>query len=112
MQKIMAMDELPMGEAKSVMIDDHEIIIVHAEEGFRAFLNWCPHLGIELNFMPDQFLDPEGRYLFCANHGALFEPDQGACIAGPCAGDRLVAVDIIEKDQFVHLVKLPDNPRI
>ena len=55
MQKIMAMDELPMGEAKSVMIDDHEIIIVHAEEGFRAFLNWCPHLGIELNFMPDQF---------------------------------------------------------
>jgi nitrite reductase/ring-hydroxylating ferredoxin subunit len=32
--------------------------------------------------------------LLCASHGALFEKEQGLCIAGPCAGKSLKPVPL------------------
>jgi len=34
----------------------------------------------------------------CANHGALFEPENGACLSGPCSGDSLTAVPLDVRD--------------
>ncbi|HBY47735.1 MAG TPA: (2Fe-2S)-binding protein, partial [Alcanivorax sp.] len=47
---------------------------------------------------PDQFMDDDGRFLVCANHGALFEPENGACLSGPCSGDSLTAVPLDVRD--------------
>jgi nitrite reductase/ring-hydroxylating ferredoxin subunit len=47
---------------------------------------------VTLNWMPDQFLDLEGRYIQCATHGALFRFEDGLCLAGPCPGKRLEPV--------------------
>ncbi|GGY83381.1 Rieske (2Fe-2S) protein [Marinobacter zhanjiangensis] len=57
-----------------------------------AYRNQCPHLGITLNWMPERFMDLDNCFIHCANHGALFVPESGDCIAGPCEGDRLMAV--------------------
>lgn len=59
-----------------------------------AYRNQCPHLGIPLNWMPERFLDPDSCFLHCANHGALFTPESGDCIAGPCQGDSLTSVPL------------------
>ncbi|WP_202980281.1 Rieske (2Fe-2S) protein [Marinobacter fonticola] len=59
-----------------------------------AYLNYCPHLGIELNWQPDRFMDPDNCFIQCATHGALFTVDDGHCIAGPCAGDQLIALNV------------------
>lgn len=62
----------------------------------RAWLNVCPHQGRPLNFAPDRFLtDPEQR-LVCAHHGAVFEPDAGVCVSGPCQRASLTAVPVRE----------------
>jgi nitrite reductase/ring-hydroxylating ferredoxin subunit len=62
----------------------------------RAWYNVCPHQGRALNFAPDRFIsDDEGRLVCCA-HGAVFEPDRGRCISGPCQNAELKAVAISE----------------
>ncbi|MEX0915350.1 MAG: Rieske (2Fe-2S) protein [Wenzhouxiangellaceae bacterium] len=64
----------------------------------RAWLNVCPHQGRSLNWAPDKFLvDDQGR-LVCAAHGAVFEPADGSCVSGPCAGAALREVNVTEYD--------------
>ena len=70
-------------------------------------MNWCPHLGIELNFMPDQFMDEENTFIMCANHGALFEVESGNCLSGPCANECLKAVELEVRDGQICLGELP-----
>lgn len=91
-RRLCRLDDIPQDGAIGLDMDGHALVAVRRDGNVHLYLNWCPHLGIELNFMPDDFLDSEGQFLICSNHGALFEIDSGACISGPCAGDNLVPV--------------------
>lgn len=73
----------------------------------RAYLNRCPHMGIELNWMPGHFMDTDNLFLQCSTHGALFKPGDGECIAGPCQGDALTALDVRKTGQMLE-VRLPE----
>ncbi|MGO1502642.1 MAG: Rieske (2Fe-2S) protein [Marinobacter sp.] len=73
----------------------------------RAYLNQCPHMGVELNWMPGRFMDIDNLFLQCSTHGALFKPGDGECIAGPCQGDALTALDLREHQGNLE-VRLPD----
>lgn len=102
MQPVFAACELDEDQARGIEIDGKSIVLVKKDGQVHAYLNWCPHLGIELNFMPDQFLDSDNAFLMCANHGALFEIDSGHCLSGPCSGDALMKIDVkIEGDQIL-----------
>lgn len=76
----------------------------------KAYLNRCPHLGIELNWMPGRFMDPDNLFLQCSTHGALFKPSNGECIAGPCQGDALIALDL-RNNHGVLEVRVPAAPK-
>ena len=67
-------------------------IVLRAEGALRVYANRCPHRGTELDWLPGRFLDSSGKHLHCATHGALFRPETGECIAGPCRGQALEAV--------------------
>ncbi len=71
----------------------------------RAFVNRCPHLGVELDWQPGEFFEGTGLYLVCSTHGALFEPASGFCFAGPCRGASLERVDIAEQGGRIVLLK-------
>ncbi|HDZ38783.1 MAG TPA: Rieske (2Fe-2S) protein [Marinobacter sp.] len=73
----------------------------------RAYLNQCPHMGIELNWAPGRFMDADNLFLQCSTHGALFKPRDGECIAGPCQGDALTELDIRESNGTLE-VRLPE----
>ena len=64
----------------------------------RAYVNRCPHLGVELDCQPGQFFEETGLYLVCSTHGAIFEPGSGLCVAGPCRGARLQAIAVSEHE--------------
>lgn len=57
-----------------------------------VYVNACPHLGLPLEMVPDQFLDADGRYLVCSAHGARFRLEDGRCVSGPCSGEALESV--------------------
>ncbi len=70
--------------------------------GVHAYVNVCPHRGTSLDWQPGEVFDESGLYLICATHGALFEPDTGICIAGPCQGARLQRIAVrLEADHVV-----------
>lgn len=73
-----------------------------------AYINRCPHLGIELNWQPERFFDLEQTFIQCSTHGALFLPDTGHCIAGPCAGEHLIAMPVREHNGAVEVRISPD----
>ncbi|KKN25775.1 hypothetical protein LCGC14_0881390 [marine sediment metagenome] len=71
----------------------------------RVYLNFCPHLGIPLNWQPDAFMSLEGTHIQCATHGALFELENGYCFSGPCRGESLTALNVeVNSDGQVHLI--------
>ncbi|WP_286221755.1 Rieske (2Fe-2S) protein [Marinobacter apostichopi] len=73
----------------------------------QAYVNQCPHLGIELNWMPGKFMDADNLFIQCSTHGALFKPGTGECIAGPCQGDALTALDLRIESGAIQ-IRLPE----
>lgn len=89
-------DEIPPESAIGRDIDaggrQVPLIVVRHGGAVAAYLNSCPHVGVRLEWQPDDFLDITGTYLLCSSHGALFEKAGGRCLAGPCRGAALVPV--------------------
>ena len=80
-----------------------DLFVVRFDGEVRAYLNSCPHTGGPLDWVPDQFLSLDRRHIQCSTHAALFRWQDGACIAGPCAGDVLTALPVEVVDDRVLL---------
>lgn len=92
-------EDLVAGKARSFQVGKTRIVVVCTLQGsVHAYLNRCPHLGVPLNWGDDQFMDSDGSLLRCATHGALFEPDSGLCILGPCRGEHLWQLECSIRD--------------
>jgi nitrite reductase/ring-hydroxylating ferredoxin subunit len=64
----------------------------------RAYVNRCAHVPIELDWQEGQFFDLSGVYLMCSTHGAIYAPESGHCLGGPCRGGRLRPIELIERE--------------
>jgi nitrite reductase/ring-hydroxylating ferredoxin subunit len=104
---LVTLERLPDGafaEVEVVLEGDAESLIVYRDgDHVRAWLNICPHAGRRLDWAPGQFLKSKDGYLVCAAHGASFELAGGECVAGPCRGESLRAVDVDVRDGAVWL---------
>lgn len=80
-----------------------QAFVIAFDGNVHAYVNRCPHQGTELDWQPGQMFDDSGLYLVCATHGALFQPDSGRCVGGPCQGATLVKIAVDEIDNRVHL---------
>lgn len=54
-----------------------------------GYVDRCPHAARPLAPIEDRYLTREKDFLLCSVHGALFQIEDGVCVAGPCAGQRL-----------------------
>ncbi len=63
--------------------------VVRRGETVAGYLDSCPHMGLPLAKQLDDYLTGSGDWIECDWHGALFQPDDGLCVAGPCMGQRL-----------------------
>lgn len=100
MNRLFNITDITEDKAKGFTINEHSLFAVKKDGQIYLYLNKCPHLNINLEFRPDDFLDSENNFIQCVNHGALFEIESGRCIAGPCSGQSLTPVKFkIENDQ-------------
>jgi nitrite reductase/ring-hydroxylating ferredoxin subunit len=83
-------------------------MVVRVGEGdaavVRAYVNSCPHVGLPLNLSGDNFFDLDGKLLLCQMHGALFRPEDGVCVSGPCEGDALKSLPVELRDGEIWLL--------
>ncbi len=77
--------------------------VVRSTAGVSAFLNRCGHRDLELDWSPGEFFDLDARLLICATHGALYDPQTGACKGGPCNGVGLHPLSVTEEGGLVYL---------
>ncbi|QWF18130.1 Rieske (2Fe-2S) protein [Lysobacter capsici] len=92
-------------EAEASIDGDAESLLLYRDgDAVRAWLNICPHAGRRLDWAPGQFLKTKDGLLVCAAHGASFELLGGECVAGPCRGESLRAVEVVVRDGAVWLV--------
>lgn len=61
----------------------------------RKFRLVCDGEEVEgLDWMENRFFTPDGEYLMCQTHGALYDPETGHCLAGPPVGETLCRLPI------------------
>lgn len=82
---------------------DVEAFLVCFKGNYFAYRNQCPHTGANLNWQPEQFFNYEGDLLQCSLHGALFNPDDGKCIRGPCLGQGLAVLQVEVEDNVIFV---------
>lgn len=106
-QNVCQANDLKDGSAIEFTLDGTACFAFKLNVLVAAYVNRCPHLGIELNWMPQRFFDIERTFIQCSTHGALFTPDRGTCIAGPCQGDSLSPLECVVRDGAV-MVRMPE----
>ena len=100
MTRLCHVNDIDEGASKGFEINDKKLFAVKKDAVIYVYENRCPHLGIELEWLEDQFLDSEGALIQCSTHGALFLIEDGNCISGPCAGQQLRPIDtVIQADE-------------
>jgi nitrite reductase/ring-hydroxylating ferredoxin subunit len=86
-------DEIAEGKSKGFQIDETFLFAVRKHGQVHIYENSCPHLGIQLEWQADEFLDIDASMIQCSSHGALFKIDDGECVLGPCQGQSLNKID-------------------
>jgi len=61
---------------------------------YYAYVNRCRHMPTPLDFVRDEFVSEDGRFLRCYTHGALYEFATGLCVDGPCKGESLYRLPV------------------
>lgn len=107
-QTLCHIDAIAEGQSKGFETEGQAIFVVRQGTQYHVYHNSCPHLGINLEWQDDQFLDMDGQLIQCAMHGALFLIDTGMCIAGPCQGQRLKVVEHRIRDEQLEVQLLPN----
>ncbi len=110
-----AVGELEHGASKKFTMRrggrDLEALLVNYQGNHFAYVNRCPHTGITLDWVNNQFFSSDNRYIMCATHGAVFEPPSGECIWGPCVGLSLqrLPIEIDGGQIYARLPGASDN---
>ncbi len=110
---IAASDEVPEGRTAAFTFIDPaigcsvEAFVVRYAGELHAYRNQCRHQPLTLDYGDGDFLTDDGRYLLCRNHGALFEPDTGRCVSGPCLNAGLHTLAVLEENGRI-LVRIPE----
>lgn len=84
--------------------------IVRRGDQVHGYVDRCPHAGLPLAKVLDQYLTPDGEFVACDWHGALFDPTNGLCVAGPCAGHRLMHWPVAVVEGEIRTVEPARSP--
>jgi len=108
-----ALGDLEERQSIELVVEQRKLFAIRIDNHIHAYWNICPHMGIPLNWVPNQFLDSEHKLIQCSSHGALFEIETGRCVAGPCSGDSLQPANLRCENSHYYLTAnqpLPPAP--
>jgi len=93
-QVVGRVDELAHGQTRKFKLRrgkrDFEAMLVNYQGRHFAYVNRCPHVGINLDWVDNQFF--------------TVEPPTGECVWGPCLGASLqsLPLEIVDQSIFVR----------
>ncbi len=109
---IARVDEMQPGSVKKfwLICQKHRVdgFLINYQGKFHAYINRCRHMTTPLDFVRYQFFTEDSRHLICMTHGAIYAPDSGLCVDGPCKGLSLYRLPVLI-DQGEVLVACPSG---
>ena len=99
------LDLIPDGSARGFVLQmkagRFHGFVVRRGENVTGYVDRCPHAGVPLARVLDDYLSPSGELIACSWHGALFRIEDGLCVGGPCAGQRLVPWPVVVRERRI-----------
>ena len=112
-KKLAKVDDLPEGTTKRFSFLRNGIrmdaFVANYKGEFVAYENLCRHQPLSLDYGDSEFFSSDGSLFVCQTHGAIYHPNTGLCIEGPCAGASLHPLNIEITNGEIHLVDLMDG---
>ena len=87
---------------------EDDAFVLRLDTRLAAYVNRCAHEPSRMEGSLGELFDETGRYIVCSVHGATYEAASGHCIAGPCRGESLIAIDVFEHAGHVYWWPTPD----
>jgi nitrite reductase/ring-hydroxylating ferredoxin subunit len=96
--------DIPENGSKGFEHNGEKYFAIKKQDKIYIYQNSCPHIGVVLEWIEDTFLDPSRTMIQCANHGALFVIETGACVAGPCSGKKLKPIKFTLENNAIYFI--------
>ena len=91
-------DDIEEGASKGFLGDESgsDLLFIVKQDGqLFGWRNACPHVsGAPMAWRKDAYMNSQQTFISCHAHGALFEPNTGLCVQGPCLGKSLKPVPV------------------
>jgi nitrite reductase/ring-hydroxylating ferredoxin subunit len=104
-ERLCALEDIPDPGARGFRFREGSALfagfVVRKDGVVAGYVDRCPHAGWPLAALDERFLTRDGTKILCSGHGALFRPDDGACVTGPCAGQSLQSWPVTVRDGSV-----------
>ena len=101
-------EDIPENGAKGFSLEacsgEIAFFVICKNTKYFAYVNSCPHTNINLEWVPDQFLDNDNELIQCSTHGAKFNIEDGYCVFGPCLGQKLKSLEVRIEGDYLQLV--------
>jgi Rieske Fe-S protein len=89
-------NDLPVGESKTIRFGRYPAIVISTPEGLRAYSGVCTHFACIVKW------DPEINQIVCPCHDGFFDPRDGHVISGPPPTPlESIPVKIVDGDIYV-----------
>jgi Rieske Fe-S protein len=94
--RVCAVDELPVGESKTIGYGRYPAIVINTPAGLRAFSAVCTHFACIVKWENEQGL------IYCPCHDGYFDPSDGHVISGPPPLPlTVIPVNVVDNEIFI-----------
>jgi len=94
--RVCAVDELPVGESKTIGYGRYPAIVINTPAGLRAFSAVCTHFACIVKWENEQGL------IYCPCHDGYFDPSDGHVISGPPPLPlTIIPVNVVNNEIFI-----------
>jgi nitrite reductase/ring-hydroxylating ferredoxin subunit len=89
-------DELPIGESKTISYGRYPALVINTTQGLRAYSAVCTHFACIVKW------DTEKGSIYCPCHDGYFDPMDGQVTAGPPPiGLTAIPVNVVNKEIYI-----------
>jgi nitrite reductase/ring-hydroxylating ferredoxin subunit len=94
--RVCTVDELPVGESKTISYGRYPALVINTSDGLHAFSAVCTHFACIVKWEATQ-----GK-IYCPCHDGYFDPLDGHVISGPPPlGLTVIQVKVVNNEIFI-----------
>ena len=93
---VCTVEELPVGESKTISYGRYPALVINTPQGLRAFSAVCTHFACIVKW------EKENGSIYCPCHDGYFDPNDGHVVSGPPPlGLTPIPVNVVDNQIYI-----------